>query len=156
MDQSILYTYYSIFTILFIVISDILDGYLARKFNDVTSLGKILDPVADKICLMFVLIYLIDTYNAMFLIFFILISIRDIVLISITAYLALYHDTVTQANTYGKLFIFFTMVMIICYLFNFNNNVSLILYIVSIFLLVLSMFIYIKEHLKKISSYENF
>ena len=75
------YFYYSIYVVLFIVISDVLDGYIARKTNTVSSLGKILDPVADKICLMCVLVYLIDIYHIPYLVFFILLSIREVVLI---------------------------------------------------------------------------
>lgn len=29
-------------------ITDLLDGYIARKFNQITELGKALDPIADK------------------------------------------------------------------------------------------------------------
>jgi CDP-diacylglycerol--glycerol-3-phosphate 3-phosphatidyltransferase len=32
------------------IVSDILDGFLARKLGQVSDLGKILDPAADKIC----------------------------------------------------------------------------------------------------------
>ena len=37
-------------------ITDYFDGYLARKYNAVSQLGEILDPIADKILILFVLI----------------------------------------------------------------------------------------------------
>ena len=155
MEISNTYWWYSIYIIVFIVLSDILDGFLARKFNIVTSLGKIIDPVADKICLMCVLLYLIEVYHLPFLIFFILLSIRDIILISITSYLAIYHDMVSQSNTYGKLFIFITMIMIIFHIFHLNDYLSKILFIISNALLIISMLVYIKNHIKNIKSYEH-
>jgi CDP-diacylglycerol--glycerol-3-phosphate 3-phosphatidyltransferase len=36
-------------------ITDYFDGYLARKYNAVSKLGEILDPIADKILILFVL-----------------------------------------------------------------------------------------------------
>ena len=35
--------------------TDYLDGYLARKYNEVSQLGEILDPIADKILILFAL-----------------------------------------------------------------------------------------------------
>ena len=36
-------------------ITDYFDGYLARKYNAVSQFGEILDPIADKILILFVL-----------------------------------------------------------------------------------------------------
>ena len=36
-------------------ITDYFDGYLARKYNAVSQLGEVLDPIADKILILFVL-----------------------------------------------------------------------------------------------------
>ena len=48
---------YLLALILFFVagLTDYFDGYLARKYNSVSQLGEILDPIADKILILFVL-----------------------------------------------------------------------------------------------------
>lgn len=39
-------------------LSDYLDGFLARRYNAVSEIGEILDPIADKILIIFILISL--------------------------------------------------------------------------------------------------
>ena len=53
----VLTDFYLISLILFMLagVTDYLDGYLARKYNYVSVIGEILDPIADKILIVFLL-----------------------------------------------------------------------------------------------------
>lgn len=49
------YYYIALLLFFFAGVSDYFDGYLARKYNASSELGEILDPIADKILIIFLL-----------------------------------------------------------------------------------------------------
>lgn len=77
-------TKYIICGIIFLVASltDFLDGYLARKYNLVTDLGKVMDAIADKILVNGVLICLAVSGHISVIVPVIIVS-RDIIVDSI-------------------------------------------------------------------------
>lgn len=50
--------YWSLFVLALSGLTDLLDGVIARKFNQITEIGKLLDPFADKITQVTVLVCL--------------------------------------------------------------------------------------------------
>tara|TARA_Y100000590_G_C15713057_1_gene1010950 strand:+ start:61 stop:642 length:582 start_codon:yes stop_codon:yes gene_type:complete len=148
------YYEYSIVIIFYIILSDVLDGFFARLSNCVTDFGRIIDPVADKACFLVVLTYMIDKnyypayYINPFLLFYVLLCFRDVSLILSSIYNVIYKKHVSQANGSGKLFIFFSSIMVISQIYELNFIVSAIFYILSLITMFLSTFRYFTEYKK--------
>ncbi len=75
---------YFIAGVLFVIASltDFIDGYLARKYNQVTDFGKMIDAIADKVLVNSILIILAST-GFISAIIAVIIVVRDIVVDSI-------------------------------------------------------------------------
>ena len=130
--------------ILAIFLSDVLDGPLARWTDQVTNLGKVMDPVADKICMMVVLVFLIQDKNFghLFFTFFVLITMRDTFLVITAVYLIQHQEEVFEALISGKIFIFVSVVMMIFYIFPTPDYLRLITYMLSILFFIISTYFY--------------
>jgi len=81
-------------------ISDLVDGYLARKFDAVTNTGKIIDPTADKLTVLISLMMLMHL-NRINVFIPILILSREIIIITLRAIVAS-EGVVIHASTEGK------------------------------------------------------
>ena len=82
--------------------SDIIDGKIARKFNMVSDVGKVLDPVADKLTQAALVICLIARYPWMWALLA-LFAVKEC-LMPLWGYLTLKStDTINGAKWYGKL-----------------------------------------------------
>lgn len=82
-------------------ITDVLDGYLARKYDMVTKWGSILDPLADKLMSITVLISLTAKRILPIWIFFI-ISIKELLMI-VGGIVLFEKGTYIPAQAYGKI-----------------------------------------------------
>jgi len=102
---------------LFIVasITDFLDGYIARKFNMITGLGKFLDPLADKLLVISALICLIGWVPAWAVI--VIVSREFIVTGFRLAVVEKDNKAVIAADIWGKIKTAFTMVAICAILY---------------------------------------
>ena len=82
-------------------ITDMLDGRIARQFDQVSDVGKILDPIADKLTQAALIVSLAGRYPEIWLLFG-LFAFKEIMM-GVTALLVLVRtDTVNGAQWFGK------------------------------------------------------
>ena len=88
--------------VIFVVaaITDLLDGYIARRNGQVTKLGKLLDPIADKLLVLSALILLVNIDRVSALVAILVIA-REVAVSGIRA-IAAGEGFIIQAETTGK------------------------------------------------------
>jgi len=97
--------YYRIIVVLFFVgayLTDLLDGFLARKLNQITEFGKIIDPLADKIFVIMIVFQLfwmkeIPEY------YFWIIILRDVIIFTGGIFVSKIIGKVLPSNLLGKI-----------------------------------------------------
>jgi len=110
-------------------ITDILDGYIARKKNLVTEFGTIFDPIVDKIFQITIAICVsLKGFRAMWIVVIVLI-IKDTILIVVGAFVYKKYKRISKSNWFGKTasFIFYILILIIIIFPNWALKAGLII-----------------------------
>lgn len=138
-------TRYFIFAlILFASFTDIMDGYLARKFNQITEVGKIIDPLADKICIAIIILklYLIGEIPDYY--FYMIIG-RDLIIFIGGIFVTKMLGKVLPSNYLGKITVLVIgfVILFITLQMDRSNLVFKAFYFASILLIFASLIAYI-------------
>jgi cardiolipin synthase len=137
-------------------LTDVLDGYVARKYNLITSWGKIADPLADKLMQItaFVILSLVLKIIPLELVLVILVKET---LMGLGA-LVLYRQKkyVVSANWYGKISTVIFYLAIIMMIFDepfgrwnlFGIAVNLLVFILAVIMALFAFFMYFRSYLR--------
>jgi len=134
-------------TISFVIVivagaTDVIDGWIARRYNLITKVGIVLDPLADKLMLMTVVVSL--TLKDILPIWILLIvAIKESLMIIGATVLHNKHDVVIPANKVGKTatIAFYVAILAIA----FKVSFYMIFVIIFVLLTVISFTIYISN-----------
>lgn len=112
--------YVALAIFLLAIVSDIIDGYIARTQRQKTRAGAILDPLADKALLLSAFIFIFHVSKVYFAyplplwLLLVVISRDIIILVGCGIILSTQHDTQIVPTRWGKLTTFFQMMTIVC------------------------------------------
>jgi CDP-diacylglycerol--glycerol-3-phosphate 3-phosphatidyltransferase len=118
-------------------VTDLLDGYAARRLRQVSPAGKILDPLADKIFLGSVCSGL-TAWHGFPLWLLAMQIVRDVAILAIGAQLLRTRQQVIRANLLGKASTTMMGFTIVCYLLQTPQNLRLAMVVACAIILMLS------------------
>lgn len=128
-------------------ITDFLDGFIARRYDMVTDLGKVIDPLADKLTQASLIFVLIVKVKWMFLLLILFLLLQLFLLIA--GIVMLKKGTkLSGAKWFGKVSttVFYAVMLVLIAVPTLTNNIDNILMLVCGGFLLLSLLLYMNEY----------
>ena len=134
-------------------LTDVLDGFIARKFNFITDFGKLIDPLADKTTQLAILITLSikQTPSGEPIVpiwILLIIFIKELLMVSGASFLY-GKDLVVSSKWYGKLSTVLFYIAIVCSLviayFNITFRFDTYIYYLGLIMTIFSLIMYFRE-----------
>ena len=106
--------YLAVFLMLLVALTDVLDGRLARKLNQQSDFGRVVDPVADKIAIAVIALMLINLRDLPIW-FLVLVLTRDIAILLLGLFVISKQKIVIESQRIGKVTAFMLGTLMIIY-----------------------------------------
>lgn len=147
------YYLWSVIIVIISGLSDVVDGFIARKFHMISDLGKVLDPIADKLTQVVVILSLAINHPILFPMFIVLFA-KELLTLLAAAHILSKGVKPISSKWFGKLstvVIFLTMVYTIFIdLYNVIQAPLHFLVIASIVCMIISLCGYFKMFSKDV------
>ena len=129
--------------------TDLIDGKLARRFNWITDIGKVLDPAADKLTQTSISIVLAIKFHEYWFLFALMI-VKDIVMLLLSSYLMVKKIHLEGAKWFGKVatFVYYLTMILIVLIPDLNTTLLVTLLSLATLCAVIAALLYIPEFLK--------
>jgi len=131
-------------------VTDLLDGYFARKLNQISEFGKIFDPLADKVFVFVLALMLLFQEKIPFWFFIVIVS-RDVLILFGGLFMKNKTRNVPASNMYGKVTVFVVAFTLLLSMLNILGDEYMnYLMLLSVFVLLLSFVVYLNRFIKQV------
>ncbi|NLC18599.1 MAG: CDP-alcohol phosphatidyltransferase family protein [Clostridiales bacterium] len=129
-------------------ITDFLDGFIARKFDMITELGKLIDPLADKLTQASLIFVLVVKIKWMFLLLILFVILQLFLLVAGLVMLKK-NARLNGAKWFGKVSttVFYAVMLVLVSYPALDDKIANILMLVCGAFLLLSLIMYIREYI---------
>lgn len=134
-------------------ITDAVDGFIARRFNMITDLGKALDPLADKLTQAAIVVCLIVRYRSIWWLLvalFFLIFIKEITMLVVGLVFLKKGQDLGGAKWFGKLatIVFYVIVIILIGAPSMDTTMAVIMICVMFVFTAVTFILYMREYFR--------